>query len=588
VKPSKLFCLILTLMFLVIGCKKKPSATTTPLHQAVEAGDAERIQSLISSGADINAKDRSGRTPLHQAISRGHANVAELLIAKGGDVNAKTWSGNTPLHYAADGRENMTELLLANGANINAKNKDGGTPLHTATLRGNKDVAELLIANGADINAKDKDGRTPLFYAARHGYYNVVELLVAKGAIATATAKEDQPPEEHAVAAVVAAAQPNVRTLVQGNSAFAFDLCQKICSSEGNLFFSPYSISTALAMTYAGARGNTEKQMAETLRFSLDQENLHPAFAEMGAWLNQLQESGRIKLYIANSLWPQQDYKFLDEYLSLTKKYYGVSITPVDYKQASEREAARKTINKWVEERTEYKIKDLIAPKILDELTRLVLVDAIYFKGNWLNQFNPRLTKDAPFYISPKKSVQTPMMRQEQKLRYAELESLQIVELPYLGENLSMLVVLPREIDGLAQLEGSLSVENLVSWRESLNKKKVHIILPKFKITCQFILNDTLKTMGMVDAFILGKANFAGITGRPDLYISAVIHKAYVDVNEEGTEAAAATGVLMAPRRVPEPPTFRADHPFLFLIQDNHTGSILFIGRVIDPTKTGQ
>ncbi len=676
-----LTCLILALMLLTAGCKKKPSATTTPLHKAVEAGDVEQVQSLISGGADVNARNWSGNTPLHQALRKGDKHIAEVLVVNGADVNAKNRSGNTPLHYVAAGRTppyrlhylassnntlpqstirserkdaaelliaegadvnikakngdtplhfaarrgnmdvaevlivkgadvnakdedgytplhetvdarqhcDFVELLITNGADINAKNKDGVIPLHTATLRGDRDVVELLIANGADINSRDKDARTPLFYAALHKYYNVVELLESKGAIVTAKVKEDQTPEEHAVAVIVAAAQPTARTLVQGNLAFSFDLYQKLCSSEGNLFFSPYSISTALAMTYAGARGNTEKQMAETLRFSMDQENLHPAFASLRAWLNQLQESGRITLCIANSLWPQKDYNFLDEYLSLTKKYYGVSITPVDYKQASEREAARKTINKWVEERTEYEIKDMIAPKVLDELTRLVLVDAIYFKGNWLNQFNPRLTKDAPFYISPEKSVQTPMMRHKQKVRYSELESLQIVELPYLGESLSMLVLLPREIDGLKQLEGSLSVENLVAWRDSLNKREVLIFLPKFKMTCQFRLNHTLQTMGIVDAFIFGKANFAGMDSRPNwLFISAVLHKAFVDVNEEGTEAAAATAVVMTAARRAEPPTFRADHPFLFLIQDNHTGSILFMGRVTDPTKSGK
>jgi|GEM_PF-406282 len=384
-----------------------------------------------------------------------------------------------------------------------------------------------------------------------------------------------------------AGAKSDARTLVQDNSAFAFDLYQKLRTSEGNLFFSPYSISIALAMTYAGARGHTEKQMAKALRFSLDQKKLHPAFAELESRLNSLQKAGNIKLSVANSLWPQQDCKFLDEYLSLTKKYYGVSITPVDYKRA--REAARKMINKWVEDKTQDKIKNLIQPGILDALTRLVLVNAIYFKGNWESQFEVSQTKDALFFVSSERSVQTPMMSQKHKFRYAEFESLQILELPYVGNELSMLVLLPREADGLKELESRLSVENLKQWKSRLSMREVLVFLPKFKMTSKFRLDKTLVSMGMVDAFSHTKANFAGMDGRPDwLYIGAVIHQAFVDVNEEGTEAAAATAVVMEGRGRPvPPPIFRADHPFVFLVQENQTGSILFIGKLTDPTKTG-
>jgi serpin B len=341
-------------------------------------------------------------------------------------------------------------------------------------------------------------------------------------------------------------------------------------------------------MTYGGARGNTEKEMAKTLRFSLDQENLHSAFAQVESRLNKLQKAGNIKLSVANSLWPQQDYKFLDEYLSLAKKHYGVSITPVDYKRA--REAARKMINKWVEDKTQDKIKDLIQPGILDALTRLVLVNAIYFKGNWESQFKTDKTKDAPFHISSKKSVQAPMMTQKQKFKFANLGSFEILELPYVGNEMSMIVLLPEEIDGLKQLEADLSVENLKRWKSRLSKRDVLVFLPKFKMTSMLRLDKTLVSMGMIDAFSIPKANFAGMDGNPNwLYIAAVIHKAFVDVNEEGTEAAAATAVVMAREGVPAPPpTFRADHPFVFLIQENQTGSIFFMGRVTDPTKTGE
>ena len=387
---------------------------------------------------------------------------------------------------------------------------------------------------------------------------------------------------------VLAGEQTEEEILVQDNSSFAIDLYEKLRASDGNIFFSPYSISTALAMTYAGARGNTEEEMAKTLRFSLDQESLHPAFANIESRLNKLQKAGNVKLSVANSLWPQQGYRLLDEYLSLVKKHYGVSITPVDYKHA--REAARKMINKWVEDKTQDKIKDLIQPGVLDALTRLVLVNAIYFKGNWESQFKISRTKDAPFYVTPNKSVQAPIMSQKQKFRYAEIETLQVLELPYVGDELSMIVLLPRKADGLKQLESSLSVENLKRWKRRIGKREVLVFLPKFKMTSMFRLDKTLVSMGMVDAFNDSKANFAGMDGRPDwLYIGAVLHKAFVDVNEEGTEAAAATAVVMKLSGMPAPPpTFRADHPFVFLIHENRTGNILFMGRVTDPTKTGK
>lgn len=382
--------------------------------------------------------------------------------------------------------------------------------------------------------------------------------------------------------------QSDVETLVRGNSAFTLDLYQQLRRADGNLFFSPYSISSALAMAYAGARVNTQEQMGRTLRFSLPQEKLHPAFAEVQSRLSKLREGGTIKLNVANSLWPQQDDRFLDEYLSLVKKYYGVSITPVDYKNA--RETARKMINKWVEEKTENKITNIIQPGVLDSLTRLVLVNAIYFKGKWTKQFKPSETKNEPFFVSPETSVQAPLMRQMQKFKYAELDSLQILELPYLGNDLSMLVLLPRERNGLDQLESHLSLENFMRWKGALREQKVQVFLPKFKTTTLFNLSNTLAAMGMVDAFDRTKADFSGMDGKPNwLYIGAVLHKAYVDVNEEGTEAAAATVVSGVAMGVPKPPPiFRADHPFLFLIQENQNGSILFMGRIKDPTKTGK
>lgn len=375
----------------------------------------------------------------------------------------------------------------------------------------------------------------------------------------------------------------DTKTVAEKNIAFALDLYGKLKEKEGNLFFSPYSISTALAMTYAGARGNTEKQMSEVLHFTLDQKLLHPTFARLEAQLNAVQEKENIELSVANALWAQKGHVFLREFLDLTKKNYGAVLNLVDFKRAYE--TARRKINTWVEEKTRNKIKDLIKPGVLNPLTRLVLTNAIYFKGNWESQFKKSKTQEAPFWLAPGKSINTSMMTQKQTFRYMESENLQMLELPYAGNDLSMIVLLPKKVDGLAQLETALSVNNLTTWIGLLRKREILAFLPKFKITSQFSLHKTLASMGMSDAFT-GQADFSGMTGNKDLYISAVIHKAFVDVNEEGTEAAAATAVAIKLLSMPTPPpVFRADHPFVLLIRHNPTESILFLGRVVNPTK---
>ena len=384
------------------------------------------------------------------------------------------------------------------------------------------------------------------------------------------------------VCAQAADARSAVKSLVRDNAHFAFDLYRDLAVAEGNLFFSPYSVSTALAMTYAGARGNTEKEMAAALRFTLDREELHPAFAKMDAQVNASQKEG-ISLSVANALWPQKDYPFLEEYLALAKQHYGVLVQPVDYRAA--RESARLTINNWVEDRTREKIKDLIRPDDLTDLTRLVLVNAIYFKGIWANQFRADNTREMPFHVTASKTIQAPMMSRQLECRYASLPELDILELPYTGGGLAMIVLLPKEIDGVRKVESELSPDNLARWISALSEQEVLVFLPKFKTTNRFSLSDTLSSMGMIDAFSDTKADFSGMDGRPGwLYIGAVIHQAFVEVNEEGTEAAAATAVVMRTQAIAAPPpTFRADHPFVFLIHEKQTGSILFAGRVSDP-----
>lgn len=378
--------------------------------------------------------------------------------------------------------------------------------------------------------------------------------------------------------------RPDLQQLVTGNNTFALDLYSVLKKEQGNLFFSPYSISSALAMTYAGARGDTAGEMAQALHFTLGPEKIHPAFAELDRVFDKIQKKGRVQLHIANSLWPQKDYRLLPEYLRLIKRYYGVSITPVDYVKATEK--ARTLINSWVEKKTKDKIKDLIRQGDLDSMTVLILVNAIYFKGNWASQFDQKRTATAEFFLSGDEKTHVSMMYQKGKFAYGEIDGAQVLELPYVGKQLSMVIILPEKPEGLSEIEDHLTTENVEAWLARLSQKDVDVYVPTFKITWgAFELNKPLQTLGMRTAF--AGADFSGMDGTRSLFIGLVLHKAFVEVNEEGTEAAAATAVTMR-KSVPETRIFRADHPFVFFIRDNVTGSILFLGRVLDPSKKGE
>jgi serpin B len=335
-------------------------------------------------------------------------------------------------------------------------------------------------------------------------------------------------------------------------------------------------------MTFAGARGDTELQMAEVLHFTVPQNRLPRTFAALNDELHTIQKKGRVQLSVANSLWPQKGYPFLPEYIRLLKRYYGTTVTPLDYGKSPE--GARKTINDWIESKTHRKITDLIKPGVLNSLTRLVLANAVYFKGNWASQFDPKQTEDGQFLVATNVHVKCRMMHHKGTYGFAELPDLKVLELPYAGDDLSMIVLLPRKMDGIGALEDELSAAKLAEWTKALGKSEVAVALPKFKLTCEFSLRNALESMGMPDAFS-SNADFSGMDGRKNwLYISKVIHKAFVDVNEEGTEAAATTAVIAVPGGVEEiGPSFVADHPFVFLIRDKHNCSILFLGRVTNP-----
>jgi serpin B len=408
---------------------------------------------------------------------------------------------------------------------------------------------------------------------------------------------------------------------VRDNNAFAIELYGQLHNRSGNLFFSPESISTALAMTYAGARGDTAAEMAKTLHFTLPPGQLHPAMGALLRDRNAAHEGYQLKE--ADALWVQQGYSLLPEFLKLNKDNYEAGLNQVDFKGATE--ASRQTINLWVEQRTENKIRDLLQPGILNSYTRLVLTNAIYFKGDWEQQFKKEETKDEDFHLSATQAIKTPLMHMTKESNYSygrdccgpavthprpvhmtkgfdyfDGGSFQALEIPYKNNELSMIILLPKAMEGLSAFEQSLSPANMQKLLDQLlPAREVIVTMPKFKMEAEFVLKDTLIAMGMKKAFDGNVADFSGTASRKtmqrdgngNLYIGAVIHKAYVDVSEEGTEAAAATAVVHrgmtgAPVRHPQPPIiFRADHPFMFLIRDNRSGSILFIGRVANPSK---
>ena len=378
----------------------------------------------------------------------------------------------------------------------------------------------------------------------------------------------------------------DLSSTVEGTNQFAWQLYQQLRGGEGNLFFSPASISIALAMTYAGAEGVTQEQMSRTLHFPMPASQVHQGMrALLSRWVSPSSEGG-YRLRIANRLWGQRSYEFLPEFLNITKAKYGAELARLDFEGSTEE--SRMVINRWVEEQTEDKIQDLIPAGSLAADTRLVLTNAVYFKGDWTEPFDKKQTKVEDFRLTATEKTRTPLMHQQSNFRYAAVEGLQVLELPYGNKSLSMLVLLPDQSDRLAALEAELTLDKLRQWESALRSREVIVYLPRFKTTANFALNDTLSAMGMPSAFDAQQADFSGMTGSSDLFLSAVIHKAFVDVNEEGTEAAAATGAVMSitAMHVPRPkPVFRADHPFVFLIQDNRNGAILFLGQLMDPRQ---
>ncbi|CAL1546524.1 unnamed protein product [Lymnaea stagnalis] len=384
----------------------------------------------------------------------------------------------------------------------------------------------------------------------------------------------------------------NMTEAAAANNKFGLDLFKTIYDgSKGkNNFLSPFSISVALAMTQLGARETTAQAMAKTLRWeTADETKIHKQFQ---AYLKLLQKpSDAYQLSTGNRIYLEQSYPILDEFKSQTQEWYLAEPVNADFINNADQE--RTNINTWVAEQTQKKIKDLLPPGILNALTRMVLVNAVYFKGKWHMQFNDKNTRPSPFKIAPGETKDVPMMSLTSVFPFAHDEELKFtaVELPYQGKELGMVIILPDEDFGLQELVQKLTWEKLSKLFENLGKPglKIQLTMPKFEITDSFDLKSTLVSLGMGEAFDESEksANFSGMTTKPELYLSAVIHKAYVKVNEEGTEAAAATGAVMMMRcAMPlPPPTVKVDHPFLFLIRDLRAeSSILFLGQISDPS----
>uniref|UniRef100_A0A8D0CYM6 Leukocyte elastase inhibitor n=1 Tax=Sander lucioperca TaxID=283035 RepID=A0A8D0CYM6_SANLU len=380
--------------------------------------------------------------------------------------------------------------------------------------------------------------------------------------------------------------------LSKANTTFSLALLKKFGDDDktANIFYSPFSISSALAMVMLGARGNTATQMSECLKTKDCQDDVHVSFAQLLSELNKA--DAPYALSVANRLYGEQSYQFVEDFLGKTKKYYNAELETVDFKADSE--TARLNINSWVQKQTQDKIKDLLAKGDVDSLSKLVLVNAMYFKSDWNRQFQRRATQDAQFRLNKNDTKPVRMMHQKTWFPFSDnpKANCKILEMPYKGKELSMLIFLPNEIEdsttGLEKLEKQLTYENFMEWTrpDRMDNVEVQVGLPRFKMEESYDMKEVLVSMGMVDAFDGAKSDFSDMSPANDLVLSKVVHKAFVEVNEEGTEATAATAIIMRAgccMHMRPPTMFIADHPFLFFIRHNSSMSVLFAGRYCSP-----
>lgn len=375
---------------------------------------------------------------------------------------------------------------------------------------------------------------------------------------------------------------PKVKSLVNSNDEFTFDFYKQIKDQEGNIVFSPFSISLATAMAYAGAEGNTEAEIKKLLHVDQSEEHYHSAYNQVLLTLNLSFRNSGNSLYVANSIWGQKGHPFQQPFLGVLENQYRAPLREVDYK--TEPDKALDAVNEWVAEKTKNKIPSLMSPGMINQDTRLVLANAIYMRGLWQSRFNARNTLSAPFHVTPDKPVKVPMMYQQEDFRYMEDEQVQVLDLPYKGGKLGMAIILPKADKALSEIENALTVETVNGWLRKLNTEDVKVYLPRFKIKTTIPLIEELESMGMKDAFDGIKADFSGMDGPNSLlFVAAAIHKAGIEVDEKGTTAYAATGYAMADFGVPRQYVFNANRPFVFMIVERVTGTILFLGRLNNP-----
>ncbi|MFX1451273.1 MAG: serpin family protein [Promethearchaeota archaeon] len=370
-----------------------------------------------------------------------------------------------------------------------------------------------------------------------------------------------------------------IKEIINGINTFALNLLKELRITDENIFFSPFSIQACVTMAYAGAREKTAEEIKNVFKLSLKNELLHPIYKEYLDNLKFQDKGDGLELHVANSIWVAIRLKLLDDYLNTIKDNYGENIFEVDFKMGS----TLQQINGWVQEQTKGKID-----KVSDSLnpnTKMILINAIYFKGLWLLPFKENKTKDLPFTLKDGSKKNVPMMFEHDGFKYLEGSNFQLLEMKYKNTRFSMVILLPKTIQDLEYFEKNLTIDQLDNMLKNSNLQSLLVYVPKFEFKTAYNLNSNLMNLGMKDAFLKDEADFSGMTGEKDFYIDLIIHKAYINVNEEGTEAAAITAVLVTPTGLPPPPppTFKADHPFLFFILDKQNGGILFMGRIMDP-----
>ncbi|PIS30093.1 hypothetical protein COT42_03685 [Candidatus Saganbacteria bacterium CG08_land_8_20_14_0_20_45_16] len=397
--------------------------------------------------------------------------------------------------------------------------------------------------------------------------------------------KEDKQMTAFPVKENVAKDEENIASA--SNNLFSFDLYATLKKEPGNLFFSSYSIFTALGMIYGGADGETAEQLRHGLKLLTP--DIHGSLGNLQTTLNLSNDN--YQLSVVNGLWGQCGYVFKRSFFDLMKETYQAEVSQVDF--TKDKNAVCRQINDWIGQKTKGKITNVLTPDTINSLTRLILANAIYFKANWEDEFGKGLTRNEPFYLLTGDDVEVPIMHRTSYYKYFENDQLQVLELPYKNDELSMLVILPREKKGLSQIETIFNASSWVKWLSGLQSELVAVSLPKFKLTDSFELREPLADLGIKDVFSQSAANLTKMSNEREIFFSAVIHKTYIDVDEEGTEATAVTVAMMVagahamPGKPLEPKVFKADHPFLFVIRHNKEGTILFIGRMVNPEKEG-